>query len=375
LTESGSSSITTTTAYDGLGRQFQVSNPYRSSDTIVYTTTAYDGLSRPTSVTGPDGSVVNTFYSGNQTLVQDQALNERMSQIDGLGRLTDVWEITSPDPANTVQISFPGQLTNASAYHTQYGYDPLGNLTAVTQGTAPGTVQSRTYTYDGLSRLQTAKNPEQVDTSGTQVATGYSYDDNSNLMTKTNPNGTSMGFTYDALNRVTKKTLSTGGVFNYHYDSAPNGNGKGRLDSVSLQADLAPQTAHDGYFYDGYDSMGRITSAHQVTAGNSYPTSYVYDAAGHMTQETYPSGNTIKTSYDPAGRISDVQRPGGTDYASGFTYATNGSVTSMTLGNDLVEHTTYNNRFQPTLIGLGTSSTDTSRFRLDYTYGVLNGSS
>jgi|GEM_PF-3194698 len=43
----------------------------------------------------------------------------------------------------------------------------------------------------------------------------------------------------------------------------------------------------------------------------------------------------------------------------------------MKLGNGRWEHTTYEpKRLQPTLIGLGTSSTDSSLLELDYTYGT-----
>ncbi|HKV38805.1 MAG TPA: RHS repeat-associated core domain-containing protein, partial [Blastocatellia bacterium] len=157
------------------------------------------------------------------------------------------------------------------------------------------------------------------------------------------------------------------GAFTYSYDTAPNG--RGRLGSVSIQGALGLQVAADGYYYDGYDAIGNVTSGHQVTAGVSYPMTYGYDLAGHMTQQKYPSGRTINTTLDAAGRISDVQQPAATDYATAFTYAATGAVTSMTLGNHLVAHATYNSR-QPTLIGLGTSSSDSSVFRLDYGFGT-----
>jgi len=44
----------------------------------------------------------------------------------------------------------------------------------------------------------------------------------------------------------------------------------------------------------------------------------------------------------------------------------------MRLGNSRWEHTNYNSRLQPEQIGLGTSSTDSSTLRLDYTYGTTN---
>ncbi|MGH9827667.1 MAG: hypothetical protein ACREDR_30980, partial [Blastocatellia bacterium] len=166
-------------------------------------------------------------------------------------------------------------------------------------------------------------------------------------------------------------TLSSGGSFTYAYDTAPNG--IGRLASVSIGSPLGPQQPGDGYFYDGYDALGNVTSGHQITVGVSYPMTYGYDLTGHMTQEQYQSGDTINTTLDDAGRISDVQQPSVTDYAHTFSYAPTGAVTAMTLGNNLVDQTAYNSRLQPTTIGLGTSSTDTSRFRLDYTYGVLAG--
>jgi YD repeat-containing protein len=42
----------------------------------------------------------------------------------------------------------------------------------------------------------------------------------------------------------------------------------------------------------------------------------------------------------------------------------------MKFDNDLWEHTLFNNRLQPTQIGLGTSATDSSVLKLDYGYGT-----
>src|SRR6185436_13038615 len=101
------------------------------------------------------------------------------------------------------------------------------------------------------------------------VATSYVYDDASNLMMRTNPNGTTVGLTYDGMNRVKTKTLSVGGTFTYAYDTAPNG--KGRLVSVT-------SVAGDGCYYDTYDLAGRVLTSHQVTmtpvGQRSYTVSY-----------------------------------------------------------------------------------------------------
>ena len=55
-----------------------------------------------------DGSTLSTSYTCNCTTVTDEAGNSRKSCVDGLGRLTGVWE--APSGLN---------------YETDYGYDAL----------------------------------------------------------------------------------------------------------------------------------------------------------------------------------------------------------------------------------------------------------
>jgi YD repeat-containing protein len=95
--------------YDGMGRTRQTSNPFRpalSTESAQYTTTEYDRAGRVITVTTPDNAVVSTAYDGPRVLVKDQAGKERLSKTDGLGRLTDVWEVTASDSA-TEAINLP----------------------------------------------------------------------------------------------------------------------------------------------------------------------------------------------------------------------------------------------------------------------------
>jgi RHS repeat-associated protein len=224
---------------------------------------------------------------------------------------------------------------------------------------ASSTTQHRTFAYDSLSRLLTTRNPETQ-----QLPITYVYDGASNLISRTNPNQTSVTFAYDGLNRVSRKTLIPGGDFSYTYDTATVANGVGRLASVSL-------AGGDGYSYDSYDEFGRVTQCHQVTNGTSYAMKYGYDLANNMTQETYPSQRVMNTTNDAAGRTLSVARSTGQTFASGLSYSPHGAIESMALGNGLVEHTSYNAKQQPSLIGLGQNAGDFSIMRLDYTYGVL----
>ena len=59
-------------------------------------------------------------------------------------------------------------------------------------------------------------------------------------------------------------------------------------------------------------------------------------------------------------------------YVSSSSYASHRAVSSLKLDNGLWEHTLFNSRLQPTQIGLGASSADSSALRLDYFYGTTD---
>jgi hypothetical protein len=60
------------------------------------------------------------------------------------------------------------------------------------------------------------------------------------------------------------------------------------------------------------------------------------------------------------------------DSTNRIQYAPHGAVKVMKLGNGLWEHTDFNNRLQPSQIGLGNSSTDSSTMGLTSNYGTTN---
>jgi RHS repeat-associated protein len=354
------------TVYDPLGRVKFVTNPYRTA-IDGWTRSVYDLGGRVTEVATfsgatqpPDsgtnanwtGSVVTT-YASEVTTVRDQASKQRRSTVDGLGRLTKVEEM-EPYPSSTVYAT------------TNYGYDARGNLKTVSQS-----AQSRSFFYDGLSRLTSASNPE------SETIT-YGYDLNSNLTSKLDARGITTNYGYDVLNRATSRTYTndpngTPSV-SYVYDTATKG--IGRLASVTA-------TGVSTTAYTTYDALGRVTAYNQQTAGQTYTMSAVYNKAGLMTDETYPSSRVVHTEYDGAGRVAGVKNQAtglyyagavATDSVNRIQYTPHGAASVMKLGNGLWEHTTLNSRLQPTQIGLGTSSTNSGTMELDYTYGTGAGS-
>jgi YD repeat-containing protein len=208
----GAGGAITDTTYDGAGHIASVSHPHcsTSSPTDGISSYAYDALDRTTRTTQPDGSSLIWTYSGNVTDTCDETSRHWRRTSDALGRLTKVFE---PDSANSPTIE------------TDYQYDALNNLLRVDQWGGPsGSAgdRQRTFTYDSLSRLITASNPETGTIcygvwSGSSCINGY--DAAGNLLARTDARGITTTFTYDALNRMTQKQ-APGINYGYLYDAA-----------------------------------------------------------------------------------------------------------------------------------------------------------
>ena len=120
--------------------------------------------------------------------------------------------------------------------------------------------QVRTFTYDSLSRLKTALNPE----SG---LIAYEYDAAGNLSKRTDARGIETIFSYDALNRPTTKTYANdGGVtppVTFQYDDPAVPYGIGRLASVSAGSPGSEVSRTDLIAYDaaanGSYNIGQAT--------------------------------------------------------------------------------------------------------------------
>jgi RHS repeat-associated protein len=361
--EGGSNYISMKQQYDALGHVNRTSNPYRpwQSEIAVWTTNEFDALGRLISVTTPDNAVVSNYYNGNQVLVKDQANKERMSQTNALGQLSDVWEITAADDA-TEAITFPNRPEVTAGYRTKYEYDTLGNIITVTQrkGTA-GTIQTRTFAYDSLSRLLNALNPE----SGT---INYEYDNNSNLTRKTDAGGISIDYAYDALNRNTTADYSNTTIGSPNipditrvYDSATNGKGRLRENYAGGNEFVGTNVEH--IKIHGYDPLGRPLDQRQrfKTGGvwsAEYKTGRTYNLGGAVATQTYPSLNTVSYNYDSAGRLADKDAQnlaftgnlGGAarTYSKGISYSPLGGMTREQFGTDvsLYHKLLYNTRGQ-----------------------------
>jgi hypothetical protein len=361
----------TDTCYDARGLKSFVSYPYQASSyngaqvcSGSGDSYAYDALKRVLSVTHSDNSFVSTSYVGAATSVIDEGNGngsqsiQKISQVDGLGRLVSLCELSGSLPVGPANQAC-GQAIAANGYLTTYQYDGLSNLTGVTQGGI-----GRGFTYDSLSRLLTAFNPESgtvcygtwTSGYGSTCTSGYDADGNptKHTMLAANQTGTTTVTTtyqYDNLNRLLSKTYSDGttpGAYYYYDQSTANGatltNPTGRLTSEGTWNGSRWLTT--GEF--GYDPKGRV-----VLDGQNVPTqytlNYTYDYAGDQLTNTNGLGVTLTYGYNVAQRVtslastlSDANHP--PTMLSSPTYNAFGSLLNVSFGNAVQETNAYYTR-------------------------------
>ncbi len=350
------------TCYDLNGRKSFTSYPYQASSTTPSAscpseagdTFAYDPLSRISTITHSDSTVITTTYTGRATDVVDEGngnanASQRVSQIDGLGRLISVCEVTSTTqqgPGGTPAAC--GQDIAKTGFLTTYAYDALANVLSVTQGS----MGPRSFTYDSLSHVITSTNPESGATcygtwSGSTCVNGYDADGNLLSRTRPAPNQTSSTtyvtttYTYDALNRITSRSYSDGTTpqvkFGYDQSSVTMGstnvpvtNGIGRLSWASPVDSSSNPLAMSAY---SYDSMGRTLLDAQCVASTCpkvFDLNYTYDLLGDVLTSSNGNGITYTLTYSTA--------PGLTTLATSWLNpTTSGNVLSNVQYNGLGE--------------------------------------
>jgi len=271
---------------------------------------------------------------------------------------------------------------------TLYSYDTLDNLLCVEQhGNVSGTGCSgppssdasspwrvRRFTYDSLSRLLTATNPESGTICYGQWQNGQcvnGYDGNGNLLRKTSPppNQTSGAplqttFYYDELNRLTGKCFSDSTPCEslyYDYPSVWNymmHNPIGRLVATGVSSNNANTLT-------SYDMMGRPEWQVELRLGAPLKTfNYSYNLDGSLKSITYPSGREVDYSYNAAQRpvtaftrgtsclSCQASNASGINFASNAHYTAAGALSSVVNGNTssfagITTTDSYNSRLQP----------------------------
>jgi len=245
------------------------------------TTNTYDSLNRVIQIrkavgTGLEQAYATYSYTADslQDYVIDANGNRARKIYDGLDRQTQ-WQFPSTtgpsafDPTNQATVLATAGSVNTSDYE-QYSYDPNGNRTAFRKR-----------------------------------------------------DGNTIGYSYDALNRVSVKDIPPSGssaadVY-YGYDNQGH----------QLFARFA-STLGQG-IDSGYDGFGRLTSSTN-SVGVSHTLSYQYDADGDRTRITHPDGTYFTTDYDGMDRPTVTHENGGTAITT-LSYNTQGLRSGISRSN------------------------------------------
>ena len=258
---------------------------------------SYDALSRRTQMTRPNGVTTNYTYNN---------LSQLLSVLHQVGTSTIDGATYTVDPAGnrTAKTDMYANVTSS------YTYDPLYELTQVTQAT--NTTESYSYDPVGNRLSSLGVSPYSVNTSNELASTPsstYTYDNNGNMLTKVTSAGTT-AYGWDYENRLTNVTLpGTGGTLAFKYD----GIGR-RVQKVFTQNSTSTTT---NYLYDGFngvadlDQNGNVLARYAMTQSIDEPLAelrsgttsyYSQDGLGSVTSLTTASGalgNTYR--YDSFG--------------------------------------------------------------------------
>jgi RHS repeat-associated protein len=341
---------------------------------------SYDGSGRNTSVTHSDGTSVNTTYSGRAVQVQDEGNGSgtrvtHVYQQDGLGRT-----VTSCELAGSI-FGIPTMPTcgldlagNSTGVTTSYTYDPLGDVTQISQGA----LAPRRMTYDGLGHLLSENIPEASGNS-TSYPTSYSYNSDGLLASRTRlsanqsascltpPPGTcttsTTTYAYDELHRpwtvshadtASENTPNIAKFYDYPFTGTLGGYNVGRMTFAYVE-DKAFSTTYV-VSYIAYDKMGRVSVDEQNFNDGSlwrgYNVNHTYNLLGLPATSTNGTSVTYTYTYNNVPRLtqmtssaSDATHPG--TLFSAAHYNAGGELTSDTLGNGVNEIFNYDARWRP----------------------------
>ncbi|MEM9015316.1 MAG: hypothetical protein AAGB02_09470, partial [Pseudomonadota bacterium] len=304
----------TTTTYDIFGRTTFDSYPSGTVHPTAGFYTDYDALGRPTSIeeklsaSDPAPFAVTTmdYQAGNGISTFDPEGNETLVVRQGFG---------SPDDGPVIAI---GQ---SNIVLTLISRDLLGNPLVVGQaGNNSGynVSATQTFIYDAHMRLCRHSVPETGDTL-------YQYDNADQRIGEARGQsaGSTCATTLPSADKITTTFDSLGRVdfVNYPGSQTPD------IDYVYDNNSNLTKASRGGVVWDyKYTSANLLDEEKLSIDGRTYKTQYYYDAEGHRTGQTTPSGRLILWPRDGLGRATAVNTNWVNNHGTNIRYHPNGQL-------------------------------------------------
>ncbi len=402
--------------YDGLGRQIQEKHESQDAAQNIVTDYQYDGLNHVTKQSQPHyvSETPSTTFWYLSPVQADNVENWTTTSYDGLGR---VFKTTNPDTSFTedhwgiYNNLHYHDVVDANRHRTHWDYDSLGRLRNVYELTGecstywpeyntgcPNTwanYATTTYTYNALDLLKTVTdalgNTTQItyDSAGRKTSIddsdmgnwSYSYAANGdaaplgNLTSQTDNKTQTIRFSYDALNRLIRKSYPNGQTASFGYDATTVGAnspinygssanfGRGQRTSMTNSTDTVNYQ---------YDARGhQVREEYNVPAlGSLRAFAHTFDSADRPVAIYYPDYEAMGYTYDAAWRpINMWSKHTGVNYVTGVQYTALNQPTSWMLGDGTIQTQSYSattGRVQR--IQVGTSGNLGQLFDMSYGY-------
>jgi len=346
-------STTTTYGYDANGRKIREQTA--GSDGIVTAVTqySYDVYDRLicTAVR------MDPAQWGSQT----DACVPQTTGAQGADRITR----TTYDSLNRPLVVQRAYGTPLQQSYATYTYSATGKQKSVTDANG----NKAEYAYDVFDRQARWYFPS-LTTPGYSNAADYEeygYDANGNRTSLRKRDGRTLTYSYDALNRMTVKTVSGACVAGYACTTPPSWavrNVYYGYDLQGLQTSARfDSTSGADRVANGYDGFGELTSSSVVMSGVSRTVGRSLDANGNRDSVTHPDATYFAYDYDGLDRMSVIRQNGSTQVAS-YDFTTKGQAWHAARGAVLTT-LGYDNAARLTSIGddlAGTTADITSSF-------------
>jgi RHS repeat-associated protein len=327
----------TTLNYDTKRNLSSVVNPLN----VPIETYQYDNLYRLTQRTDPKLKSTTYQYdtAGNVSRVTDRKAQVTALTYDGQNRVV---QITYPDTAQSRSYDAAGRLLEIreGASLVSYGYDDANRLVRAVTDNAAGRNEVG-YEYDTLDRVirrtvngadattytyDNANRPLTIAYRG--QTTSYAWDNASRLTGKTLPNGIQQEFTYDDADRVLSITYKK--TDNSAIEQiAYTYDAKGQRLSKSSGASSVAETLITAT----YDAANRLVTLTLTASSKTF--NLAYDDNGNLATKTDAANpaNVTTYSWDSRNRLTGIAAPGLT---ASFAYDGLGRRASRTVNGQTV---------------------------------------
>jgi RHS repeat-associated protein len=364
-TETTPSGETTTYKRDSHGNPELIERPAPGGLTQT-TKYVYNGHGQPTSMEDPLKRVWKYEYdnAGDKTAEIDPEGDKRTwgynedseetSTVSPRGHVAGGKEATYTTTTIRDAQGRQTEITDPLKHVTKYSYDADGNLRTKTDAELNVT----TYSYNADNELEKTEEPEknttatsydgagqvETQTDGNKQATTYTRNILEQVSAIADPLGHRTKKEYDAAGNLTSLTDPLSRTTTYKYDAANHltevSYSSGNPHSVTYKYDP------DGSRTEMIDGAGTTKYEYdqldRLTAtinGHEEHVGYQYDLANQQTAITYPNGKVVKRGYDATGRLKLVTDWG--ERTSEFAYDANSNLTAITFPSTSTNKDSY----------------------------------